>query len=116
MLLSCRRGRRGVECDPAIFGEIDFYPGMSIAPADDVSLIQVIVFTAAKTVYHARRYPQGAQHNDHGTGKVLTVPFFTLKKEVSQRIGFHARQLQRVTNILPQVRLYGLGAAIIRSR
>src|ERR1035438_2957754 len=102
--------RSGIESLPTVAGKIGFYPGVGVFRADYIVSSEVVELVAAKAVDHPRRNSEGSQHDGHGRSEVLAVPLLALEKKIRDGI-FHgrARQLQRVTEVSPEIVFDGGG-------
>ena len=77
---------------------------MRILSAHDIVGGKVVELVAAKSVDHARRNPERAQHNGHGGSEILAVSLLALKKKICDGIlHMHARQLQGIAEARPEI-------------
>src|SRR5262249_40544902 len=98
---------------PSVFRKVNFDPGVCVLLADDIATGNVVVLSAAESIYYAGGNTQRPQHHGHGGSEIFAVAFFAIEEEISQGISVgRVTKLQGVAKVVLQVRLDGPGALV----
>ena len=107
-------GRRGVEGNPPVAGEVDFHPAMRVAGAHHKVLADAVVRPRLKSIHQPRGHIQRTQHHGHGGGEILAVAGLGAKEEAPDRIRrLDFGRVQRILEIAAQVGLDSGGAIVV---
>ena len=107
-------GRRGIEGNPPVAGEVDFHPAMRVAGAHHKVLADAVVRPRLKSIHQPRGDIQRAQHHRHGGGEILAVAGLGPEEEAPHGVfRLDGGRVQGVLEIVAQVGLDGGGAVIV---